>query len=70
MHAGELLPRGKVRPVFGNAGNVEQAFFQQLVSGVEQALFPFGMGGRYGPVKGRKKHDPQPLHSLQGGGRL
>ena len=50
---------GKSWPVFGNTGNVEQAFFKQLVAGVEQALFPLWMRGRDGPVKGGKKHHPK-----------
>ena len=50
---------GKGRAVFGDAGDVEQAFFKQLVAGVEQAFFPLRMRGRDGPVKGGKKHHPK-----------
>ena len=63
LHAGE----GEVRPVdipwggqvgfvFGDAFDVEDALFAQLVLRVEQALLPFRMGGADGPVEGRKKH--------------
>lgn len=50
---------GKGWPVFGNAGDVEQPFFKQLVARVEQAFLPLWMRGRDCPVKGGKNTTPR-----------
>ena len=60
------LGEGRGRePVLADAGNIEQPFFLKLIPRVEQPLFPFGMRGRNGPVKGREKDDAQTAARFQ-----
>ena len=66
MHALHLGVGGELRTVLGDAGDVEQAFFRQLVAGVEQALLTLGMGGGDGPVEGGEEDHAQPVTGSQG----
>ena len=64
MGARQLGVAGEGRPVFADAGDVEEALFLQLVAGVEQALLALRVRGGNGPVKGREKD-----HTQTAGGR-
>ena len=66
MDAADLIPGDEVRPVFVYALNIKDAFFLQLVTGIEQALFPFRMRRGDGPVKGREKDHAKGVSGLRG----
>jgi hypothetical protein len=58
MHASDVGEIGQVRLELDDTVDVQQSFLEHLVLGIQQPLFPFGMRGADGPVKGREEDQP------------
>ena len=61
----DVLDRGQSRLVLHDVLEIQQPLLEDLVLRVEQALLPFRVGGRDGPVEGGEEDEPrffQPFH--------
>ena len=56
MNPLDIVDVDQVGLEFDDAVDVQQPLLENLVLGIEQALFPLGMGGADGPVEGREKN--------------
>ncbi len=65
MYPADIIERDQVRLKFGNAGNVQQSFFPDLILGIEQALFPLRVAGTDGPVISGEKNKSGFMFGLQ-----
>ena len=56
----------QVRLELDDAVDIQQALFENLVLGIEQAFLPLGMRRADGPVKGREKDQACPVWLVLG----